>query len=128
MFNARALRLPALLLALGTMVAFAKDERPDASGDRAGKHIDRFVGRMEKELNLTKEQAASIRGILKRDSGAGVAHYGHGKKGCKDCRYCRHGMGRGGSGGHDEILRQLRAETADTAALNARFAARMEAM
>jgi Spy/CpxP family protein refolding chaperone len=125
MFNARALRLPALLLALGATVAFAKGEKTGVSGDRAGKHIDRFVGKMEKGLSLSKEQSEKIREILKRDSAAGMAHYAHGKKGCKDCRHCMHGMSHGG---HGELARQLRAENADTAALNARFAEKVEAM
>ena len=67
----RTLRLPVLFLALGAALAFGKD-------DHAGKGIDRMVAKMEKELNLTKDQSAKIRTILTKDTaGMGAMHREH---------------------------------------------------
>ena len=119
------------LLALPLVLAPAAP----ASGDKerlakAEKRIDRFVGKMEKELKLSKDQSSQIKTILKRDlgeSGPGMrAHCsghekGHGRK---------HGrLGHMAFAGHpEEVARQLRAESVDTAALNRAAEERLEAM
>ncbi len=109
MLNARIFRLPALILAFGALVLHAQDAKtPDPA--RAEKRIDRFVGKMEKELKLSKEQSEKIRAILRKDP---VSPH--------------HGMGRG-LGPHREFATQLRSGTVDTAALNRAFEERMQAM
>jgi Spy/CpxP family protein refolding chaperone len=121
MIKARTFRLPALLLVLGTALAFGKEEK-------SGKHTDRMVAKMEKELSLTKEQSAKIRTILAKDS-AGMPHHGMMKKGgdCKDCKHCG-GHGKGMMGGHGEFARQMRAASVDTEALNKGFEERQSRM
>jgi Spy/CpxP family protein refolding chaperone len=109
MIKARTFRLPALLLVLGTALAFGKEEK-------SGKHTDRMVAKMEKELSLTKEQSA-------------MPHHGMMKKGgdCKDCKHCG-GHGKGMMGGHGEFARQMRAASVDTEALNKGFEERQSRM
>ena len=120
-----ALGLLALPLAFGS-AAFASDDAKRL--EKAEKRIDRYVGKMEKELDLSKDQAARIKTILKKDLGEG-GMWGHGKghgKGYgKKCG--RHGhMGFIGHPG--ELSKQLRAESVDTAALNRAAEERLEAM
>jgi Spy/CpxP family protein refolding chaperone len=115
----------ALVLAFGATFTQAKDKE--------GKHLDRMVGKMEKELSLTKEQSAKIRTILAKDSGS-MPHHGMMKKG-KDCTSCdRCGAGKHGKHGGmgmmhgGEFASQLRGEGVDTAALNRSFAERADSM
>lgn len=108
MLKARTLLLPALLA-----VAVCAPAQEDASRDsaRAEKRIERFVGKMEKELKLDKDQSARIREILRRDP----------------LPRDMHGRGRG-FGPHGDLSAQLRAESVDTAALNRSFEERVAAM
>jgi Spy/CpxP family protein refolding chaperone len=127
MLKFRMLTLPALLLVLGTALAFGGAGKDD----HAGKHADRMVSRMEKQLDLTKEQSAKIRAILVKDTSS-MPHRGMWKKGdgCEGCEKCSgHGMGM--MGGHGEFAKQMRAATIDTQALNKSFEdrqSRMQAM
>lgn len=116
-----ALGLLALPLAFGS-AAFASDDAKRL--EKAEKRIDRYVGKMEKELKLTEDQASQIKAILKKDLGeAGM--WKHGKGYGKKCG--RHGhMGFMGHPG--ELSKQLRAESVDTAALNRAAAERLEAL
>lgn len=130
-FRTGTLSAATLVLALGAFGAHAKDD------GKRDKHVDRMVSRMEKELDLSKDQSAKIREILSRDT-AKLPHPGMGmgfgkgkkdKKGCADCAHCGamahgHGFGRGENG----FLSQLRASSVDTAAMNRDFAARSDSM
>lgn len=118
----------ALALALGAFTAHGKDD-----GTR-GKHVDRMVSRMEKELDLSKDQAAKIREILSRDTGA-MAFRGMGMgpgrgkgKGCEGCPRCGAGAQGLGMAGYQGFAAQLRSGTVDTAAMNRAFAARADSM
>lgn len=125
MFTSRLLHLPALLLVLGTALAFGKEGKDD----KTGKHADRMVSKMEKELSLTTEQSAKIRSILAKDT-SGMPHHGMGKKGkgCEGCESCGGGHGKGMMGGHGEFAKQMRAATVDTEALNKSFEERQSHM
>jgi len=119
-----ALALLAIPLALGS-TAFASGDKDRVA--KAEKRIDRYVGKMEKELKLSKEQSAQIKTILKQDLGESGHRMwargqdGHGKK----CG--RHGH-MGFMGQHDELSKQLRADAVDTAVLNRAAEERAEAM
>jgi len=124
--RSKTLSVAAIALALGAALATAKE--------KDGKHLDRMVSHMEKELALSKDQSAKIRAILAKDSGD-LPQRGGWKKhhGCKDCHMSE--AGGHGPGGHgqgpmagDGFIEQLRAPSVDTAALNRTFAARAESM
>jgi Spy/CpxP family protein refolding chaperone len=119
MFNARTFRLPTLLLAFGAfaaLTAYANHHGNMPDSARAEKRIDRFVGKMEKDLKLGKEQSEKIRAILRKDPVA--PHHGMGG----------HGKEYGHSGGHSELVAQLRSGVVDTAAFNRAFEERVGAM
>jgi Spy/CpxP family protein refolding chaperone len=92
--------------------AFAHADRPARMSDsaRADKRIDRFVGEMEKELALTKDQSTRIRAILGKNPVAPP-----------------HGM-EPGMAEHRDLAAQLRSGTVDTVALNRGFEARVAEM
>jgi Spy/CpxP family protein refolding chaperone len=122
--TSHTLAVAGLVLALGASLTPAKDHE--------GKHLDRMVARMEKELKLTKDQSAKIRTILAKDS-ATRPHRGewkqdHDCKGKDDCEHHgKQGFGPGPLGG-GEFTAQLRSSTVDTAALNRSFAERSDSM
>ena len=116
----------ALVLALGTSFAFAKDDGP-------GKHAERMIKKMEKELDLSADQVTRLRAILTPEPGEGSGpHAGKEDKDCKGCPKCAFG-GHDGRGGHGmglmaadgEFAKQMRAATVDTAALNEGFEERV---
>jgi Spy/CpxP family protein refolding chaperone len=125
--------LPRLLVAAALTLAFAATFA--SAQEKDGKHLDRMVTKMEKELKLSQEQTTKIRAILAKDSGL-MPHRGAWKKGkgCAGCEQCgeskglhdKHGFcpGMGGS----EFAAQLRAGSVDTAAMNRAFAERSDAM
>jgi len=118
----RTLAVAGLLLALGASLVAAKDKE--------GRHLDRMVGRMEKELKLSKDQSAKIRAILAKDSAA-RPHRGEWKKAhdCDGKDDCGHrGMRGFGPLGGGEFAAQLRSGSVDTAALNRAFAERSDSM
>lgn len=113
MLHLRSLRLPALFLAFGAFGALAAHAAPEGrmpDSARAEKRIDRFVGKMEKDLKLTQDQSDKIRAILRKDPVAPPKGMGEG------------GMGPGmGFGPHGALIAQLRAGSVDTAALDRAF-------
>jgi Spy/CpxP family protein refolding chaperone len=91
---------------------------------------ERFVSKMEKELNLSKDQSSKIRAILAKDSGSGMRE-GHGKKGggCRGCGHCGgKGWGVSPMSGLGEFARQRRSAVVDTEALNKTFDERQSRM
>ncbi len=108
MLKTRALRLPAVLLAVTLFGAFALAQAAPDPG-RADKRIDRFVGKMEKELKLSKDQTEKIRAILRKDPVTPPDREGG------------RGPGMGMMAMHKELAAQLRAGAVDTAALDRSF-------
>lgn len=121
-------RLPRIVAVAGLVLALGASLTP--AKDHEGKHLDRMVSRMEKELKLSKDQSAKIRTILAKDSAA-RPHRGEWKKDhdCKGKDDCEH-RGKQGFGplGGGEFTAQLRSSTVDTAALNRSFAQRSDSM
>ena len=112
----RTFSLLVLMLAFGATFAFGKH-------DHAGRGIDRMVAKMEKELNLTKDQSTKIRAILSEDT-AGMGEM--------RAMHREHGgmapMGGMGMMGGPEFAKQLRADKVDTEALNKGFEERQTQM
>ena len=113
---------PALILLTGLTALPAQaapqgrhQAMPDSA--RAEKRVDRFVSRMEKDLNLSKDQTEKIRAILRKDPIAPPEGGEHGGPGMDPGM--RPGMGMMGL--HHELAAQLRAGTVDTAALDRSF-------
>jgi len=121
-----------LLAVFALAAVFAASPIHAGSKDK-GKHIDRMVAHMEKELTLSKDQSTKIRAILSKDT-AELSHHGMGKKGhgCKGCESCSKGHGKGGHGmgmmGGGEFAAQMRAANVDTGALNKQFEERQSKM
>jgi Spy/CpxP family protein refolding chaperone len=115
------LALASIALFPGNAAAGEKHSRHDREG-RDGKHIEKFIAKLEKELELSPTQAAQVREILKPDS-ALVPPETH---------TTRHGPGPGpgmGMGMFDEeYMNQLREDRVDTAALNRGFAERQASL
>lgn len=115
-----------LTLASGALLApsNAVAAEKNAPHTRDGKHIEKFIAKLEKELSLTGTQTAQVREILKPDSlvppPEQLAQEGKGPRG---------GHGRGGMGMFsEEYLVQLRANEVDTQMLNKDFAERQAQM
>jgi Spy/CpxP family protein refolding chaperone len=104
MFNRKFSRTLWLLPALGaTLLFFNCRGGCGRHGDMdPHKRADKIVGRMEKELGLTTDQAARVKKLA-----YGIA----------DSMQARW-RGAMPVGAHGEMLKQLRAESVDTAALN----------
>jgi Spy/CpxP family protein refolding chaperone len=123
MLSARTLRIPVAPLAFAfafvASLALAH-AAPDSArvAARQEKRVDHFVGKMEKELKLSKEQSEKIRAILRKDPVAPPE--GDGKGGP--------GMRGGMMGLHRELAAQLRAGAVDTAALDRSFEERVTRM
>jgi Spy/CpxP family protein refolding chaperone len=109
----KPLRLAALLLSAGAVFAHAdhRTTMPLADSARAEKRIDKFVGEMEKDLALSKDQSTRIRAILRKDPVAPP----------------RHDME---AGMHEfrDLAAQLRSGKVDTVALDRSFEMRLGEM
>lgn len=108
---------------------WAADKAP--RGHEPGKHHERFVAWMEKELSLTPTQAAQVREILRTDTLApSPEQMGMGEMGPGAGRHHgRAGMAHGGMFPFgEEFLDQLKADKVDTAALARGFNERQQRM
>ena len=108
------------LLAISTPSAHAADKTPPPGRD--GKHIEKFIAKLEKELELTASQRAQVREILKPEIG---------KAADSSLVQPPEFYGRGGPRGPlfpGDFVAQLRADKVDTVALNRAFAERQAKM
>ena len=112
MFRSKKILLPAIALMLGTSLAFAQpdDDHPGMGMMDPQKMADRMTEKLAKELNLNDDQKTKVHQLL----ADGMEHM-------KDMRPMPGEM-------HGEFMKQMRAASVDTAALNREFDARQAKM
>ncbi len=123
MITTLRLAAPAAVFLLTASLAVAGSHGGgEAHADKkSGKHTERMVERLTKELELTAEQAASVKEIFAKraEAHAGYKKDDAKKKEKKDGEGKRHGYGhRSMLPVHEAFVAQMRAATVDTAALN----------
>lgn len=117
---------PAIALAIAASLTFTA--HPGHAGEtdkKSGKHSERFLEKMTKELELSDAQVSAVKEILAEHKAEYKAER---REGGDDAKRGKRRHHRGMMPLHGEFLTQLRAENVDTAALNSAFEGRSARM